>query len=190
MTDPPRLTIPDPVMDVVVALSKLGGPAWLVGEGLADVLRGQVPDAFQICAATPPKSWLARFPHAVPTRPAEALVMIPTAAGPVEVSAPGNGKHVLEDLGRRCFSIHAMAWNPVEDEWLDPFDGRAHAEARLLRTVGDPTMRLAEDPIRALRNGRATDFVKLDFGRRREVRHTPSDRCGRRVCRVDQEQGA
>lgn len=150
----PQLKIPTPVLEVVQALSELGGGAWLVGEGLSDALCDRRPGAYQICAATPIESWLARFPRAVPTRPAEGLVMIPTASGPVDVSAPREGNHVLGDLARRCFTIHAIAWNPVSGEWLDPFGGLADVRAKRLRTVGDPASRLAQDPSRALRVAR------------------------------------
>ena len=156
--------LPAPVLEVLDALSKQGEVAWLVGEGLADVLAGRRPSAFQVSSVGSVDSWLARFPHAVPTRPDNALLMIPTAAGPLELSAPRNGKDILGDLAGRCFTIHAVAWDPLRDQWLDPFDGRADASRCLLRTVGDPATRLAQDPIRALRAARlaATLSYRID----------------------------
>lgn len=58
---------------------------------------------------------------------------------------------VDEDLARRDFTINAVAWHPVRREVRDPYDGRADLERRVLRTVGDPNERFAEDWLRVLR---------------------------------------
>lgn len=57
---------------------------------------------------------------------------------------------LYDDLGRRDFTINAMAMN----QWgnlIDPFLGRGDINNRLLRFVGDPMTRLREDGLRALR---------------------------------------
>ena len=58
---------------------------------------------------------------------------------------------ILEDLGRRDFTVNAMARCTVTGELLDPYGGRADLEASVLRCVGDPLVRLGEDPLRVLR---------------------------------------
>jgi tRNA nucleotidyltransferase/poly(A) polymerase len=63
------------------------------------------------------------------------------------------------DLSRRDFTINAMARHG--DELIDLFGGREDLEAGLVRAVGDPAERFAEDPLRMLRAAR---FVsQLDF---------------------------
>ncbi len=54
-----------------------------------------------------------------------------------------------EAARRRDFTINAIAWDPLADEYIDPFDGRADIRARLLRAVDSRTF--GEDSLRVLR---------------------------------------
>jgi hypothetical protein len=58
---------------------------------------------------------------------------------------------LAEDLSRRDFTINAIAVNVVTNEITDPYNGVADLAARLLRAVGDPVVRFAEDHSRLLR---------------------------------------
>jgi tRNA nucleotidyltransferase (CCA-adding enzyme) len=55
----------------------------------------------------------------------------------------------MDDLQRRDFTVNAMAI--LDGELVDPFGGRSDLEAGLLRFVGDPTQRIAEDGLRVMR---------------------------------------
>jgi tRNA nucleotidyltransferase/poly(A) polymerase len=57
---------------------------------------------------------------------------------------------LLDDLGRRDFTINAIAKAP-DGSLIDPFNGQADLSNRLIRTVGDPFERLSEDALRAVR---------------------------------------
>jgi len=59
-------------------------------------------------------------------------------------------KSFEEDASRRDFTINAMAMDQ-NGKVLDPFNGRADLEQKLIRAVGDPELRFREDPIRILR---------------------------------------
>ena len=59
-------------------------------------------------------------------------------------------RDVREDLARRDFTINAMAYHP-EHGLLDPYDGRRDLAAGIIRAVGDPRRRFAEDGLRVLR---------------------------------------
>ena len=54
-----------------------------------------------------------------------------------------------EAVRRRDFTINAIAWDPLTDEYLDPCDGRSDIARRLLRVV-EPTT-FADDSLRVLR---------------------------------------
>lgn len=56
---------------------------------------------------------------------------------------------VEEDLGRRDFTINAMAMNAETEEIIDPFGGKSDLEARTLRQVFPRAFE--EDPLRLLR---------------------------------------
>ena len=56
-----------------------------------------------------------------------------------------------EDAARRDFTINALSADPQTGEIFDYFDGLADIEKRLVRFIGDPLERLAEDHLRSLR---------------------------------------
>jgi tRNA nucleotidyltransferase (CCA-adding enzyme) len=56
---------------------------------------------------------------------------------------------IEEAARRRDFTINAISWDPLTDEYLDPFHGRDDLEQRLLRVVDPATF--PEDSLRVLR---------------------------------------
>jgi tRNA nucleotidyltransferase (CCA-adding enzyme) len=54
-----------------------------------------------------------------------------------------------EAVRRRDFTINAIAWDPLADEYLDPCDGRGDIERRILRVVDPATF--GDDSLRVLR---------------------------------------
>jgi tRNA nucleotidyltransferase (CCA-adding enzyme) len=86
--------------------------------------------------------------------------------GDIDVSLPrreskiGRGHRAFDIAGdafmsyedaarRRDFTLNAIAWDPLTDEYIDPFRGRDDLAHRLLRAV-DPT-RFGDDSLRVLR---------------------------------------
>jgi len=61
---------------------------------------------------------------------------------------------IHDDLSRRDLTINAMAYCPFTGEIIDPFNGQEDLFNQILRFVGDPDERIAEDPIRILRIAR------------------------------------
>lgn len=57
---------------------------------------------------------------------------------------------LMDDLERRDFTMNAIA-KDRDGNFVDPFNGRADIDARLIRAVGDPKERLTEDALRAVR---------------------------------------
>lgn len=58
---------------------------------------------------------------------------------------------VEADLGRRDFTINAMAYNVAERRLIDPFGAQADLKSQIVRTVGDAGRRFGEDRSRMLR---------------------------------------
>jgi poly(A) polymerase len=56
-----------------------------------------------------------------------------------------------EDVARRDFTINGMLLDPVSNEVLDFVGGREDLKAGIVRTIGDPERRFAEDKLRMLR---------------------------------------
>jgi poly(A) polymerase len=55
------------------------------------------------------------------------------------------------DVARRDFTINGMLLDPVSGEVLDFVGGRKDLEAKIVRAIGDPERRFAEDKLRMLR---------------------------------------
>ena len=77
---------------------------------------------------------------------------------------------VEEAARRRDFTINAIAWDPRNDEYIDPFGGRGDLDRRRLRVV-DPTT-FADDSLRVLRGVQLAARFEL----------TPDDATAR-ICR-------
>jgi poly(A) polymerase len=56
-----------------------------------------------------------------------------------------------EDVARRDFTINGMMLDPITNEVLDLVGGRKDLEAGIVRAIGDPERRFAEDKLRMLR---------------------------------------
>jgi tRNA nucleotidyltransferase (CCA-adding enzyme) len=63
--------------------------------------------------------------------------------------AQQSGESVETDLHRRDFTVNAIAYNPHTQEIIDPLQGRADLERRLLRMISPAN--LQDDPLRLMR---------------------------------------
>jgi tRNA nucleotidyltransferase (CCA-adding enzyme) len=57
---------------------------------------------------------------------------------------------IMDDLARRDFTMNAIA-KTEDGEYLDPFNGKADIDARVIRCVGKAVDRFEEDKLRMLR---------------------------------------
>jgi tRNA nucleotidyltransferase (CCA-adding enzyme) len=71
------------------------------------------------------------------------------------------GVSLEQDLARRDFTINAIAYHPIRQEWKDPYGGYLDLERGLVRAVGEPGQRFAEDYLRILRAVRFA--ARFDF---------------------------
>jgi poly(A) polymerase len=60
-------------------------------------------------------------------------------------------KDPREDVERRDFTINGLLLDPITNEVLDCVSGRKDLEAGIIRTIGDPERRFAEDKLRMVR---------------------------------------
>ena len=57
----------------------------------------------------------------------------------------------IADARRRDFTVNGLFFDPVREQLHDWVAGQADLEAKLVRTIGDPNERFAEDHLRLLR---------------------------------------
>lgn len=149
-------------------LRAAGWAAYPVGGCVRDLLLGRAPGDVDLCTAARPERVLALFPGAVPTGLKHGTVTVPTPDGPVEITTfrreggYADGRHpdavtfdagLDEDLARRDFTVNAMALAP-DGAVIDRFGGREDLARGLIRCVGEPDLRFAEDALRMLRGVR------------------------------------
>ncbi|HZZ82944.1 MAG TPA: tRNA cytidylyltransferase [Anaeromyxobacteraceae bacterium] len=163
-----RAHLPLPVLDVLRRLGSAGHRSWLVGGAVRDLLlkRRRVTADFDVATPARPEEVMRLFPKVIPTGLEHGTVTVMLGGEQVEVTTfRGEGEYLdgrrpssvtfhkdLEgDLERRDFTMNAMAFDPVGREFRDPFGGRADMRDRLIRAVGDPGTRFAEDGLRPLR---------------------------------------
>jgi putative nucleotidyltransferase with HDIG domain len=173
-------SVPDIVRDLLVALWGAGHAAYVVGGSLRDAVLGLPAKDWDLATDALPDETLAVFPDAayenkfgtVGVRRDRDEFEITTFRSEHEY-ADFRRPHRVEfgvsldaDLGRRDFTVNAMAWGarPGEDPGLhDPFGGAADARARILRAVGDPRKRFEEDALRMLRAVRLAATLDFDI---------------------------
>ena len=73
------------------------------------------------------------------------------------------GDSLREDLARRDFTINAIAQEIGTGKVIDPFDGMLDLEARVVRAVGTPADRFAEDPLRIMRGVRFSSDLAFNM---------------------------
>jgi len=87
------------------------------------------------------------------------------------------GRSLEEDLGRRDFTINAMAARLPGYEIADPYRGFDALQEKVLRTPGRPEQSFGDDPLRILRAARFT--AKLGFEVAADVRAAMTDQADR-----------
>lgn len=158
--------IPQPVRELLSILRENGHAPYLVGGCVRDLLRGAAPDDYDMTSGARPEVVMDIFgADAHPTGLAHGTVTLVRGGVAVEHTterrdgAYHDSRHpesvtftdrIEDDLARRDFTVNAIALSPT-GELVDPFGGQADLRAGVLRCVGEPERRFAEDALRILR---------------------------------------
>lgn len=180
-----RRSIPDDVHTLSLTLAKAGHRSWVVGGSVRDVIRatlaGKPPTIttdWDLASDARPEQVQKLFRKVIPTGIQHGTVTVVLHGQHFEVTTlRGEKGHsdgrrpdevffvddLREDLARRDFTVNAMAFNVVTGEFFDPFEGVRDLNAGLLRAVGEPERRFAEDGLRVLRCARFCATLGLDI---------------------------
>lgn len=156
---------PADVRRIARVLAAAGHETWAVGGAVRDALAGHEPGDWDLTTSARPEAVRTHFRRTVPIGIEHGTVGVLGKDGHLyevttfrrDVETFGRKARVAfsdtleEDLQRRDFTINAVAWNPLTGELRDPHGGVLDLQAGVLRTVGDPAERFAEDRLRVLR---------------------------------------
>ncbi len=155
-------------------LRRFGYKAYLVGGCVRDLLLDLEPKDFDIATDARPEEVKAMFRNAriigrrfrlvhLYFRGGKVLeVATFRAAAPVAEEESEADTDLLirrdnvfgterEDAQRRDFTINALFYDPETERIIDHVGGMPDIDARLVRMIGDPDIRLREDPVRIVR---------------------------------------
>lgn len=163
------------VQGILEKLREKGYLAWLAGGCVRDYLLRIPPKDFDIVTNAVPDAIMELFTNSLDVGKQFGVVIIPFEGFQIEVATfrsdgPYNdGRHPesiafstpQEDAQRRDFTVNALFYDPVAKEIQDFVHGREDLSARVIRAVGDPEKRFAEDKLRMLRAVRFA--AQLDF---------------------------
>ena len=157
-------------LDLAMAVARVararGGRAVVVGGYVRDRLRGRPSKDLDLEVFGVPQDDLPALLGALGRVEPVGRAFPVYKLGPIDVALPrreskhgrghtgftveGDPSMPFEDAARRRdFTINAIGWDPLSDQYLDPFGGRADLDAHRLRVVDPRTF--ADDSLRVLR---------------------------------------
>ncbi|NLY45532.1 MAG: CCA tRNA nucleotidyltransferase [Tissierella sp.] len=162
--------LPDYVNVVLNRLKEYGFDGYIVGGSVRDILLGKAPHDYDVTTNAKPDEIQEIFKDfkTVSVGKEFGTIVVVQDEGSIEVTTYRiEGKYldgrkpsevtfsnkIEEDLSRRDFTINSMAYSHLQG-LIDPFNGRQDLGLKIIRTVGNPKERFAEDHLRILRGVR------------------------------------
>lgn len=161
--------VPEDVLGICRHLRDKGKRGWIVGGCVRDLLRGGEAKDWDVATDARPDDVIRMFKKVIPTGLQHGTVTVVKRGVHYELTTlRGEGAYtdgrrpdsvefvddIVADLARRDFTVNAMALDPVDGHLIDPFGGQDDLAAKVIRAVGDPAERFAEDGLRVLRAAR------------------------------------
>ena len=165
---------------VIRKLREAGHEALLAGGCVRDLLLKLEPKDYDVATSATPDQVEALFPRTVAVGKSfgvikvldEKLDSLDVEVATFRFDGPYlDGRHpssvrftnAAEDAARRDFTINALFLDPESGEVTDYVNGLADLDAKVIRAVGDPRVRFAEDKLRLLRAVRFASALNFDI---------------------------
>lgn len=150
---------------VVERLQNAGFEAFWVGGCVRDFLLGRQAKDYDVATSARPEQVEAVFPHVVPVGKQFGVLLVVEEGCSIQVATFRaesdylDGRHPSQvtfasaraDAIRRDFTINGIFYDPIRRQTHDWVGGLADLRAKILRTIGTPEERFAEDHLRLLR---------------------------------------
>src|SRR5712675_2004599 len=143
-------------------LRERGHVAYFAGGCVRDLLQDQAPKDFDIATDARPEVVQKMFPRTYAVGAHFGVIVVLENDFQFEVATFRSDDVYLdgrrpsevhfsspeEDARRRDFTINGMFFDPAKNEVIDFVGGRDDLKAKLIRAIGDPAQRFAEDRLR------------------------------------------
>lgn len=160
---------------VVRELQEAGHVALFAGGCVRDMVMKKRPHDYDVATSAKPKQVVALFRRTRQVGAKFGVVLVRIGKHAIEVAtfrrdmeyrdgrrpAAVEFTDAREDAIRRDFTINGMFHDPIQREVVDYVDGQADIKKKIIRAIGEPDKRFAEDHLRLLRAIRFA--AKLDF---------------------------
>ncbi|MGN1081660.1 MAG: CCA tRNA nucleotidyltransferase [Acutalibacteraceae bacterium] len=172
-----NLLLPVTACEVINKIESAGFEAWAVGGCVRDMLLSRQISDVDIASNAAPEDIHRIFERVIDTGIKHGTVTVLYGGESFEITryrADGDyfdSRHpqsvtsvsdITEDLSRRDFTVNAMAYHP-ERGLIDLFEGEKDTENKIIRCVGDPDKRFAEDALRIMRCFRFASKLEFDI---------------------------
>src|SRR5947208_3167862 len=151
--------------DIAQCLHAADHVANFAGGGGRDMVRGLAAKDFDVATDATPDIVQKIFPHTYAVGAHFGVVVVVESGFNFEVATfRSDGAYVdhrhpvdvrfsspEDDAKRRDFTVNGMFFDPEKNELIDFVGGRTDLEAKVVRAIGDPAARFAEDRLRMLR---------------------------------------
>lgn len=151
-------------LKILRTLREAGWTAYFAGGCVRDMVMGADPTDYDIATNASPAQVMALFPKTVPVGVSFGVVKVLSEGHEYEVTtfrSDGqyiDGRHPVEvhfsgereDALRRDFTINGMFFDP-QGKIIDYVEGQKDLAAGVIRAIGDPRHRFAEDKLRMMR---------------------------------------
>ncbi len=147
-------------------LREAGHRAFFVGGCARDMVLGLPPREYDITTSATPDEVARLFEHTVPVGASFGVILVIAGSYKFEVAtfrkdeSYSDGRHPdavsyskseEEDVLRRDFTINGMLYDPFTEEIIDYTGGLLDLGLGIVRTIGRPEERFAEDKLRLVR---------------------------------------
>ena len=171
------VTMEETARAIAAKLREHGNTAYFAGGCVRDMVRNIAPKDIDIATDARPEEVENLFPRTYAVGAHFGVIVVLENGFQFEVATFRSDDVYLdgrrpsevhfsspeEDARRRDFTINGMFFDPAKNEVIDFVGGRADLKARLIRAIGDPAQRFAEDRLRMLRAIRFATVLEFEI---------------------------